>query len=90
MSMTKSNIQTIVRLGPQGRIVIPTKLRQMLAVQPGDTLIARCRDGQLVLEKAETLKRRLKARFAHIPKQTSLAQELLKERREEAKREAGR
>jgi AbrB family looped-hinge helix DNA binding protein len=85
--MTENNTQTTVRLGPQGRIVIPAKLRQLLAVEPGDTLIARCQDGQLVLEKAETIKRRLKTRFAHIPKETSLADELLAERYEEAERE---
>lgn len=86
-TMTEINLQTTVRLGPQGRIVIPAKLRQLLAVKPGDTLVARCQDGQLILEKTETVKRRLKARFAHIPKEMSLADELLAERRKEAERD---
>lgn len=88
--MPKSKAQTKVRLGPQGRLVIPAQFRQLLAVDSGDTLIARYQDGQLVLEKAETLKRRLKARFAHIPKEKSLADELLAERREEMECEAKR
>jgi AbrB family looped-hinge helix DNA binding protein len=85
--MPNTDSQTKVRLGPQGRLVIPAKLRQMLCVEPGDNLLARVDDGQLILEKAETVKRRLKARFAGIPKGKSLAAELLMERREEAKRD---
>ena len=46
-------------------------------------------DGRLILEKPETIKRRLKARFTHLPPNTRLAEELIAERREEAKREAG-
>ena len=41
-----------------------------------------------MLEKQETVKRRLKARFAHVSKDRSLADELIAERREEAIREA--
>lgn len=52
-------------------------------------MVARLEDGRLVLEKPETIKRRLKARLARLPKETSLASELLAERREEAKRLAG-
>lgn len=40
-----------------------------------------------LLEKQETIKRRLKARFSQLPKETSLANELIAERHEEAKRE---
>lgn len=85
--MPDSKIQTKVRLGPQGRLVIPAKLRQLLCVEPGDALIVRFHEGQLILEKAETVRHRLKARFAGLPKQKSLAEELLAERHKEAKRE---
>jgi hypothetical protein len=44
-------------------------------------------DGRLILEKAETIKRRLKSCFAQLPPGASLAEELIAERREEAKRE---
>ena len=74
--------------GPQGRLVIPAPLRRLLGFAPGDTLVARSEDGRLILEKREAIQRRLKARFAHLQKATSLADELLAERREEAKREA--
>ncbi len=78
-----------VRLGVQGRLVIPAALRKSLGFEPGDTLIARIEDGRLVLEKLDTVQRRLKARFSHLGKDTSLADELMAERREEAKWEVG-
>jgi AbrB family looped-hinge helix DNA binding protein len=86
--MVNSSRQTEVHLGRQGRLVIPATLRRLLGFEEGDTLIARSEEGRLILEKQETIKRRLKARFSQLPKETSLANELIAERREEAKREA--
>lgn len=86
--MPKSSAQTQIQLGPQGRLVIPASLRRSLGFEPGDALLVRVEDGRLILEKAETIKRRLKARFSKVPKDRSLADELLAERRDEAKREA--
>ncbi|MEN9567429.1 MAG: hypothetical protein RLZZ69_2625 [Cyanobacteriota bacterium] len=86
--MVNSSRQTEVHLGRQGRLVIPATLRRLLGFEEGDTLIARSEEGRLILEKQETIKRRLKARFSELPKETSLANELIAERREEAKREA--
>lgn len=77
-----------VRVGPQGRIVIPAPLRKRLGIKPDDRLVARIRDGQLVLETRESIIRRLQERFSHIPPEVSLVDELIAERREEAKREA--
>ncbi|MCM0590217.1 MAG: AbrB/MazE/SpoVT family DNA-binding domain-containing protein [Gloeotrichia echinulata IR180] len=76
-----------VHLGRQGRLVIPARLRRSLGFETGDALIARQEEGRLVLEKPETIKLRLKARFSQVPKDRSLADELITERREEAKRE---
>ncbi len=78
-----------VRLGDQGQLTIPVALRKSLGFEPGDTLIARLEDGRLILEKQEVVQRRLKARFSHMRKDTSLADELIAERREEAKWEVG-
>ncbi len=86
--MPKLITQTEVQLDPQGRLVIPAQLRRSLGFESGDSLIARMEDGRLILEKAETIKQRLKSRFAHLPSTTSLAEELIADRREEAKREA--
>ena len=77
-----------VRVGPQGRIVIPAHIRQALGINPGETLIARVKDGQLVLEKREQILARLQDTFAKVPRDVSLVDELIAERREEARREA--
>jgi AbrB family looped-hinge helix DNA binding protein len=76
-----------VHLGRQGRLVIPAALRQSLGFEEGDTLVAREEAGRLVLEKQEMVKQRLKARFAQVPKNRSLVDELIAERREAAKQE---
>ena len=44
-------------------------------------------NGPLVLEKREVVLRRLRQRFAHIPAEVSLADELISERRAESGRE---
>ncbi len=77
-----------VNLGRQGRLVIPASLRRSLGFAAGDRLIAREEAGRLVLEKQETIKQRLKARFAKIPKDRSLADELIADRRKSAKKES--
>lgn len=88
-TMPKLITQTEVQLGSQGRLVIPAPLRHSLGFKSGDSLIARMEDGRLILEKPETIRQRLKTRFDHLPPTTSLAEELIAERREEAKREGG-
>jgi AbrB family looped-hinge helix DNA binding protein len=85
--MNKLSKSVEVHLGRQGRLVIPAALRQLLGFEEGDTLVAREEAGRLVLEKQEMVKQRLKARFAQVPKDRSLVDELIAERREEAKRE---
>jgi AbrB family looped-hinge helix DNA binding protein len=85
--MTEHQEQTEVRISPQGRVVIPAEFRRRLNLEPGATLIARIEDGRLVLEKRENILARLRARFAQIPKEVSLADELIAERREAAQRE---
>ncbi len=67
--------------------MVPAELRRELGFAPGDTLIATVEDGRLVLQKRETVLRRLRQRFAHIPPGVSLADELIAERRAESRRE---
>jgi len=86
----ESNERLKVRVGPQGRIVIPAALREELGVGPGQELVARVEDGRLVLERREDVVRRLKARFSHVPAGRVLSEELIFERREEARLEAER
>lgn len=51
-------------------------------------MLARVEDGRLVLETREQIVARLQATFAKVPRDVSLADELIAERREEARREA--
>jgi AbrB family looped-hinge helix DNA binding protein len=89
MAKTKKDRPTSsVRVGPQGRIVIPAHIRKALGIRPGEILIARVEDGRLVLETREQIVARLQSWFAQVPPDVSLADELIAERREEARREA--
>ena len=51
-------------------------------------MVARVDDGRLVLEKREHILARVQSWFAKVPRKVSLADELIAERREEARREA--
>lgn len=75
-------------VGPQGRVVIPASLRRALGLKPGSVLVGHVEDGRLVLEQREAVLRRLQARFASVPPGVSLADELITERRDEARRGA--
>jgi len=55
---------------------------------PGETLVARVDDGRLVLETREHILARVRSWFAQVPRDVSLVDELIAERREEARREA--
>lgn len=81
------SVESEVRIGPQGRIVIPAPLRKALNLRTGDTLTARVEDGQIVLETREHILARLKSRFAGVPHGVSLAHVLIAERRAEVLRE---
>jgi AbrB family looped-hinge helix DNA binding protein len=77
-----------VQVGAQGRLVIPAALRKALDLKPGDRLVARQEGDALVLERREAIERRLQDRFRHIPRDISLVDELIAERRAEAAKEA--
>ena len=78
----------MVAVGPKGRIVIPAALRRELGIGEGSQLVARVEGGGLVLVPKEAIRRRLRDRFAGV--QGSMADELIKERGEEAAGEVGR
>ena len=86
-AMPEPPLPVEVSLGRQGRLVIPAALRRSLGFDEGDRLVAREDTGRLVLEKADQLKQRLQARFALVPGQRNLADELIAERRDEGQRE---
>ncbi len=85
--MQKSPHSTIVTVGPQGRLVIPSEIRKRIGINPGDTLLALVENGRLVFEKREAILERLHRRFAHVPGGVSLVDELIADRRAEAETE---
>ena len=74
-----------VTVGPQGRLVVPASLRHRLGIETGDVLVARADDDRLVLERRDTILARVRERLAVVPADVSLVDELITERREEAK-----
>ena len=72
---------------PAGSFVVPAPIRKALGFQPGDSLVVRIDDERLVVEKTDAVERRLRAYFKKF-KGRSLADELIAERREEARRQA--
>ncbi len=76
------------RINENGRIVIPSSFRRALGIRSGDTVVLRIENDEL---RITTLRQRLaKAQqlvHAHVPRRTSLVDELIAERREAAKRE---
>ena len=80
-----------IQVGPQGRVVIPARLRQTLGLKPGDRLVAGVDGQRLILERRDEVLARLQASFADaVPAGVSLVDELIAERRAEASRESGR
>ena len=74
-----------VSVGRRGRLVISAGLRRSLGLGEGDTLVARQEQGRLVLEKPAAIKQRLLARFTGLPTDSQLVDELIAERRLQAK-----
>jgi bifunctional DNA-binding transcriptional regulator/antitoxin component of YhaV-PrlF toxin-antitoxin module len=69
-------------VAPNGRLVIPVAMRQALGVADGGKLIARQMDGRLVLEPVDLAIQRAQAMVRrYVPAGTSLADELITERR---------
>ncbi|HZY60804.1 MAG TPA: AbrB/MazE/SpoVT family DNA-binding domain-containing protein [Candidatus Binataceae bacterium] len=75
-----------LKLGRQGRIVIPAQVRKALGLKPGDTLVCRSEGGRLILRPRADVEEELWKTFANV--KGSLSEELIAERRREAKREA--
>lgn len=77
-----------VKLGPQGRLVVPVELRRELGIEPGDQLVAFVEDGKLIVQTRAETERELLAMFEGM--EGSMSEELIRERRAEARREAER
>jgi AbrB family looped-hinge helix DNA binding protein len=77
----------VVQVGPKGRVVIPAEIRHRLGISEGSELVALVEGEAVVLVPRSSIKTRLRSIFAGVD--TSLRQELLADRRAEARRESG-
>ncbi|MHB8719149.1 MAG: AbrB/MazE/SpoVT family DNA-binding domain-containing protein [Candidatus Dormibacteria bacterium] len=81
--------RAVLPIGERGRVVIPARIRRSLGVEPGDDLFAEVQpDHSLRLVPRHVLARRDRGAFADLRSNASVVDELIRERREEAAREA--
>jgi AbrB family looped-hinge helix DNA binding protein len=82
-------LEARVRIDRNGRILIPIAIRKAMGVKAGDVLFLQCRNGAM---RVQTYKQRIAWAQAlvrrYVPAGVSLVDELIAERRAEAKREA--
>lgn len=83
--MAKTEKLQALKVSTEGRVVIPADFRRELGVGPGDDLIAWLEGDRLVLRTRRSMEEELWAMFEDV--EGSLADELIRERREEARRE---
>jgi AbrB family looped-hinge helix DNA binding protein len=77
-----------VRLNENGRVVIPASVRKMLGMNAGDELILRVEDDELhVTTMQKRLERAQRLVRKYIKPGASLADELIADRRREARNE---
>ncbi|HEV3315795.1 MAG TPA: AbrB/MazE/SpoVT family DNA-binding domain-containing protein [Candidatus Angelobacter sp.] len=81
-------METRIRVNENGRVVIPVSFRKALGINIGDEVVLRIEDNEL---RITTLKRRLERAQRlvrkHVKPRTSLADELIAERREAGRNE---
>ena len=68
-------------IGQQGRLVIPVEVRNALGLAAGDRLHLRLVGRSVVLERPEDAVAELRGLASRVPKNRSLVDELLAERR---------
>jgi AbrB family looped-hinge helix DNA binding protein len=86
----KEESRTTLRVAEGGRIVIPAEVRQRLGLEVGTDLILTVEDDHATLMKASAARRRARQRVRkYIAPGAALSEELMAERKREARREQG-
>lgn len=85
----KDPVRAKARLSSNGRIVIPATIRKELGIKAGDTILMDAEEGVLRIESVPTRIARIQREFAHLikPGGPLASDELIAERREQARRE---
>jgi AbrB family looped-hinge helix DNA binding protein len=76
-----------LRIGKNGRIVIPANFREALGLSENDPVVAMLEGKRIILETEEALLERLYQEVGPAPEGELVSEELIRERREEAQRE---
>lgn len=84
--MTEYTTKTKIREG--GRLVVPAQYRKALQLKPGDEVQLTLEDGEIrIISSRQAIARAQAIVRRYVPSDRSLANELIRERREEASRE---
>ena len=78
-------VRHTIRIDRQGRALIPKAIRDGMGMGHGGEAVAWLEDGRLVVESRDVLLQRLKERYRQVA--GSMAEELIRDRRQEAMRE---
>lgn len=77
-----------VTVGARGRVVLPASLRERLGIGEGDRIVLAVQsDGSVRMTSLREVIRGMEGIYAHLAPDRSLVDELIAERREEARRE---
>lgn len=80
-------METMTRIGPGGRVVIPAEYRRKLGLKPGDEVVLVLEDDEVrMLSRRAAIKQIQSLVRQYVPRDRSLVDELLRERREEVAR----
>ena len=75
-------------LGARGRLVLPAEVRRLLALKEGDRILLTVgKDGRISLQSVSSAIDSLQGMFRHLNAGGSMADELIRDRREEVRRE---
>lgn len=81
------HVRHTVTVGPQGRNVIPASARRELGIAEGDVLNVAVDADRLVLASRRAAAAKLDGMLSHLATGVSVVDELIAERREDARRE---
>ena len=83
MRMRDTNVLSV---GPKGRVVIPVEIRRRLGLEEGSQLVALLEGDGVLLLPRDAVKQRLRGMFSDV--RTSMAEELIRDRRAAAAEES--
>ncbi len=88
MAHKLENGRCSLTLGARGRLVLPAEVCRLLKLKEGDGIVLTVeKDGSLTLISVAAAVKSLRGMYKHLNSEGSMADELIRERREEVARE---